>query len=113
MTVGELYELLDRLPYACDDFKVRFTTRDRSTYVEPETWDIDDADDFIWKDDYDGVPYTVYNMKRLLADEDDEYSFTKKTHVYYYDWNEERHYSPQFARCAINWKRERVDVWMD
>lgn len=38
MNGAELYEMLDRLPDACDDFIVRFTTRDRTEWVEPQAW---------------------------------------------------------------------------
>ena len=38
MNGAELYEMLDRLPDACDDFIVRFTTRDRTEWVELQAW---------------------------------------------------------------------------
>ena len=121
MTVGELYELLDRLPYACDDFRVRFTTRDYGYWIEPERWRVDDDGDLVltcneeWQD-YD--EYTVNELKDLLDDDwsesdYDEPLFYADTDVYIHDNDGGPFYSPQFARCYINWKRKRVDVWMD
>ena len=121
MTVGELYELLDRLPYACDDFKVRFTTRNRGKWIQPECWRVDDDGDLIltlWQDGDDHEGYTVDRLKGLLDydwdDSDyDEPLFYDDANVYISDDDGGPFYSPEFARCDINWKRERVDVWMD
>ena len=121
MTVGELYELLDRLPYACDDFTVRFTTRDRGAWIQPECWRVDDDGDLIlnlWQDGEGHDAYTVDELKDLLDDDwsesdYDEPLFWDSTDVYIHNNDGGLFYSPQFARCYINWKRERVDVWMD
>lgn len=108
-----LHELLDRLPYACDDFKVRFTLRDRSVWIQPEGWHIDDDGDLILDaENDDGVVYSVYELKDLL-DEGGDSDFNYGSDVYIYDNDDGPFYEPLDERFYINWKRERVDVFMD
>ena len=45
MNAGTFYELLDRLPARCDNFRVCFTTHDRSESFIPTKWLINQSDD--------------------------------------------------------------------
>lgn len=121
MNAAELYDLLDRLPYACDDFIVRFTTHDRADWVQPEGWRCDDDGDLILLpivDECDEM--TVDDLKRLLdGDNNDSCSYGNEVYndatVFICDDDEDDDYAwePTFERFSINWKRERVDIWME
>lgn len=132
MNVGTLYELLDRLPERCDDFTVRFTLHDRSQWIQPECWHIDEEGDLIltlWSQGE--VPdevqeYTVYGLKDLLAghwndnqDDEDDMVFDwrdvyvmDKDYDEYSDEEDTTYYDILNHRFSINWKRDRVDVFM-
>ena len=129
MNVGTLYELLDRLPERCDYFTVRFTLHDRSEWYQTECWHVDDDDDLIltrWYDDDDHDAYTVDRLKDLLDgywnDECDEGQevyvwrdvyFMSKVKDEYDDYTEGDYYDILDDRFEINWKRERVDVFIE
>ena len=129
MTVGTLYKLLDRLPERCDDFVVRFTLFDRTNWIQPECWYIDDDGDLIltiWgrdgDDDSDYNDYTVSSLKDLLDggedDAEDSVESWQKVYVMDKDYDEDGDeddtwYDILDNRCFINWKRERVDALME
>ena len=130
MNVGTLYELLDRLPERCDYFKVRFTRHDRTEWVQPECWKVDDGDLILslWNDgeDHDDDEYTVDGLKDLL---DGYWNDDCEEGQEIYDWQEvyledvetdeytgdedSTYYDILDDRFQINWKRERVDVFME
>lgn len=121
MNAAELYELLDRLPDACDYFTVRFTTHHRTWWVEPEGWRCDDDGDLILLPDLDGVPYTVGHLQLLLDSGNNDCSWytSAEVHndatVFIRDDDEDDDYAwePTFERFSINWKRKRVDIWIE
>lgn len=131
MNVGTLYELLDRLPERCDGFTVRFTLHDRTDWVQPECWRVDDEGDLIlsvWNDgeDHDDDEYTVDGLKDLL---DGYWNDDCEEGQEIYDWQEvyledvetdeytgdedSTYYDILEDRFQINWKRERVDAFME
>ena len=118
MNVGTLYELLDRLPERCDDFIVRFTLRDRSEWIQPDSWEIDADNDLLFElYDDDCERYTVCDLKDILDDEDvyadaDVYVKDEEEDEYTGD-KTETYYDVLDDRFEINWKRERVDVFME
>ena len=136
MNVGTFYELLDRLPERCDDFKVRFTLHDRTNWIQPECWHVDDDGDLIltlWDDDedHDDDEYTIDRLKDLLdgywndeCDEDQEIYDWREVYIEDFEWiGNGDQYGPR-DRCntyydilddrfEINWKRERVDVFIE
>ena len=131
MSVGTLYELLDRLPERSDDFTVWFTLRDCSGRIQPECWRIDDDGDLLlklWNDDeeHDGDEYTVDRLKDLLdgywndeEDNEDECVYDWRDvyvadgHVDEYGDEDYTYYDILDDRFEINWKHERVDVFME
>ena len=131
MNVGTLYELLDRLPERCDDFTVRFTLHDRTDWIQPECWRVDDDDDLIltlWNDDedHDDDEYTVDRLKDLLdgywnddCDEGQEIYDWREVYVEdvetgeYTGEEDSTYYDILDDRFEINWKRERVDVFLE
>ena len=127
MNAAELYELLDRLPYACDDFIVRFTTRDRADLIEPDDWFCDDDEDLILCSNEDAninEKMDVEQLKKLLnGDNNDwcDYGDEVYNDSIVYIRNDEDEdgeidnyaWEPTFDRFSINWKRKRVDIWME
>lgn len=123
MNAAELYELLDRLPESCDDFLVRFTTTDRCDWVQPEGWHCDDDGDLVLVAEMDGNVMTVDSLKRLLDGGNNEWCRSgnevySDSEVYIQDEdedgdNDDYAWEPTDQRFYINWKRKRVDVWME
>ena len=131
MNVGTLYELLDRLPERCDDFTVRFTLHDRTNWIQPEYGTVDVEGDLIltiWNDDddHDDEEYTVDGLKDLLdgywnddCDESQKIYDWREVYVRDVDTDEytgeedSTYYDILDDRFEINWKRERVDVFME
>ena len=133
MNVGTLYELLDRLPERCDYFTVRFTLHDRSEWIQPECFHIDDDGDLIltiWSKDEgpDKVNvFTVDRLKKLLdgywndtEDDEDEMVFNwrdiyvmGKDYDEYSDEEDTTYYDILNHMFSINWKRGRVDIFID
>lgn len=120
MNAAELYDLLDRLPYACDDFIVRFTTHDRTEWVQPEGWHCDDDGDLILAPHVDeSSEMTVDRLKRLLDGGNNDWCYSgnevyNEAIVYICDGDGDDYaWEPTFERFSINWKRERVDIWME
>ena len=120
MKAATLYELLDRLPERGDDFMVRFTLHDRSEWIQPECWCIDNDGDLLlelWNDDDNHDGYTVCDLKAILDDEDvyadlEVYVKDEEDDEYTGDIDE-TYYDVLDDRFEINWKRERVDVFME
>lgn len=126
MTAAELCEMLDRLPSACDHFTVRFTTRDRSDWVEPRGWRCEGTESLILLSSADDEgadeigEMSVDNLKRLLeggnndwcSSENEVYS---RIAVFIRDGNDDYSYVyfPTFKRFWINWKQRRVNIWME
>lgn len=131
MNVGTLYELLDRLPERCDDFVVRFTLHDRTYWIQPECSHVDDEGDLILTlfkddDDHDDDEYTIDSLKDLLdgywndeCDEGQEVYDWREVYVMdieagdYYDYEDGDYYDILDDRFEINWKRGRVDIFID
>lgn len=132
MNAATLYEKLDRLPSKCDSFGVRFTTHDRSESFESLLWSVDDDGDLrLWRPEDDdewerASQYTVDGLKDLLAgydnhdedDDDQQVSDDSEVFVVDPDWDEDgdpdhTFYSICYRRFEINWKRHRVDVFID
>lgn len=117
MTARYLYEMLDRLPYGCDDFIVRFTTSGYVCWRQPTSWFIDDDQDLVLTTNDDEC-MTVAELKDLLCGELDDDVYTDAS-VYIQDYDADEDYANDYAwqpcdwRMYINWKRERVDVWME
>lgn len=125
MNAAELYELLDRLPDACDFFCVRFTTHDRTDYVQPEGWRCDDYGTLILlpnvdecADEIDEI--SVDNLKRLLSGGNNDWcSYENEVHndaavvIRNDDKDNDYAWMPTSERFSINWKRKRVDIWME
>lgn len=119
MTAGYLYELLDRLPERCDTFKVRFTLPERGFCVEPTGWHVDEYDNICLEVTEDGDQFPVRGLKRLLNGElNDDCVEQNETHswqevfVLNEDDGSEDYYYILEERFEINWKRNRVDVFM-
>jgi len=132
MNAATLYERLDRLPSKCDSFTVRFTTNNRSESFESLLWSVDDDGDLrLWNPEDDeewerASPYSVDGLKNLLAgydnhdEDDDDQQVRDDSDVYVVDpdWDDcgdpdHTFYSICFRRFEINWKRCRVDVFID
>ena len=132
MNAAILYEKLDRLPSKCDSFDVRFTTHDRSESFESLLWSVDDDGDLrLWRPEDDdewerASQYTVDELKDLLAgydnhdEDDDDQQVCDDSEVFVVDpdWDEDgdpdhTFYSICYRRFEINWKRHRVDVFID
>lgn len=131
MNVGTLYEMLDRLPVRCDDFIVRFTSHDRSYWFQSgcEGWIVDEDRDLLlslWGEDAADDVYTVEQLKDLLEgycnDEcaDGQEVFDWMT-VYIervvldddYEVDDRVYYEILDDRFEVNWKRGRVDVFIE
>lgn len=123
MNAAELYELLDRLPDACDSFCVRFTTHNRTDLIEPDDWFCDDDGDLILCSN-EGVNVNekmeVVSLKDLLNGDNNTWcDYGKEVYrdsdVYIRDDDDDDDYAwePLFERFSINWKRKRVDIWME
>ena len=71
MCVGEFYEMLDSLPEGCDGFDVRFTTHNRSMWIYPDGYHVDNDGGLCINSSYDGDgnrdTYTVEDLKELLS----------------------------------------------
>lgn len=132
MNAATLYEKLDRLPSKCDLFDVRFTTSNRSVSFESFLWSIDDDGDLrLWRPDGDeewerASSYSIDELKDLLSgyynhdeDEDDQQVYgDSEVFVVDPDWDEDGDpdhdfYSICWRRFEINWKRHRVDVFIE
>ena len=131
MNVGTLYELLDRLPERCDDFIVRFTSHDRSYWFQPgcEGWIVDEDRDLLlslWGEDAADDVYTVYQLKDLLGGcyndecaDGQEIGDWMKVYVERVvlgddcDVEDRVYYDVLDDRFEINWKRGRVDVFIE
>lgn len=131
MNAAELYERLDRLPYACDDFIVRFTTQDRTIWVQPNGW-LDEENGnltFVFGDDYDGIsdiklrginrdgePMYVDVVKGILAGTRNGSKvkvYIKNSRNINIECDDGEYYGDVVdTRFYINWKRRRVDVWI-
>lgn len=126
MTAAELCEMLDRLPSACDNFTVRFTTHDRSDWVEPEGWRCEGISTLILLSDADDEgadeigEMSVDDLKHLLEGGNNKWCTDgNEVHnsiaVFIRDGNDYYSYVyyPTFKRFWINWKQHRVDIWME
>ena len=125
MNVGTLYELLDRLPERCDYFTVRFTTHDRSVRIDTDGWTVNDNGQLLLtlNDDYaNEYNYTVDSFKGLLAGYCNDrceggqeiYDYQEMYVVTWPDdfFDDTTWYNILDDRFEINWKRERVDVFI-
>jgi hypothetical protein len=125
MNVGMLYELLDRLPARCDQFKVRFSLVDRAFWIQSECWYVDEDDDLIFSiyTDEDHEEFTVEEVKDILSgtwnDEYDDQDVFDWQEVYIEDVDDDEddgeiktYYEIIANRFQINWKRQRVDVFI-
>lgn len=115
MNVGMLYELLDRLPDACDGFVVRFTPIDRSGWLDPESYSVKHGVLF-FEDGTTGTICVAY-MKDILDGMFNEQA-VESEEIYpdmdvMIDFGEAYYRNPLRKRFEINWKRERVDVFVD
>lgn len=125
MTAVELCEMLYRLPSACDDFTVRFTTHDRSVWVEPEGWRCEGPNVLLLLSEVDeGADETgemsVDDLKHLLEGGNNNWCSSEnevynRISVFIRDGNDYDSYVyfPTFKRFWVNWKRRRVDIWME
>lgn len=119
------YELLDRLPARCDNFRVCFTTHDRSESFIPTKWLINQSDDEVaicrWLKggSFIGSGFSVAQLKlRLNGTIDDGRTYASSwMPVVFEDVNQDdesiSHYKLSRRRFEINWKRCRVDVFLD
>lgn len=125
MNVGTLYELLDRLPERCDDFTVRFTLHDRSEWIQPECWHVTVAGDLmlnVFDDDYH-EEFTVLRLKNILdgcenggVDDngvEQEIYIDQDVFVVTGEDEETDYCYIVNDRFEINWKRERVDAFIE
>lgn len=120
MCVGEFYEMLDSLPEKCDDFDVRFTTHNRSTWMHSFSYNVDgDGDLCIMSavdDDDNDDSYTVTDLKELLSGNwNTEYECVEddmEVYAEYRDYEGSEYHLVLNHRFWINWKRERVDVFI-
>lgn len=120
MCVGEFYEMLDSLPEACDDFDVRFTTHDRSTWMAAVSYCVDSDGDLCLQSAYDDEDnecgYTVDDLKELLSGErNDGYDDVKNSmdvYAEYRNYDDSEYHLVLSRRFWINWKRRRVDVFI-
>lgn len=120
MCVGEFYEMLDSLPEGCDGFDVRFTTHNRSVWIYPVGYHIDSDGDLCINSAYDADDnrdtYTVDDLKELLSgDWNNECEYVEDdmdVYAEYRDYDESEYYLVLNHRFWINWKRGRVDVFI-
>ena len=120
MCVGEFYEMLDSLPEVCDNFDVRFTTHNRSVWIYPDGYGVDGDGDLCISSTYNADEnrdtYTVDELKELLSGDwnngrdciEDE----MEVYAEYCGFDESDYYLVLNHRFWINWKRERVDVFI-
>lgn len=120
MCVGEFYEMLDSLPEACDNFDVRFTTHNRSVWIYPDGYGVDGDGDLCINSTYDADDnrdtYTVDDLKELLSgdwnNESDYVEDDMDVYAEYRDYDGSEYYLVLNHRFWINWKRKRVDVFI-
>ena len=125
MNVGTFYELLDRLPERCDFFDICFTFHDRSDRFWPHWWWVDSDNkltlSYSFSDYEAGDEFSVYRLKEILiGDENDECECGQEVYDYMevyakkiFDDGEEIYFDIINDRFEINWKRGRVDVFID
>lgn len=127
MNAGTFYELLDRLPERCDFFDVSFTFHDRSYAYWALRWWVDDNHNLILEHTFtdhgvgDGEGFTVYELKGIL---DGAWNYECECGQEVYsnmgvygrkmdDDGTSVYYDILADRFEINWKRNRVDVFID
>ncbi len=124
MNVGTLYELLDR-PARCDNFMICFTMHDRGESFIPTKWLINQIDNEVaicrWLEGgrFIGSGFCVAQLKLCLngtIDDGRTYASSWMS-VVFEDVNQDdesiKHYNLSRRRFEINWKRQRVDVFID
>lgn len=117
MNVETFSEMLDRLPEACDFFNARFTTHDKTTWMKPDQFIIDDDGNIVFwaSDDDDELTMTIEDLKDALNAVDDPSSAEVYVSFDVETGSEDDYYvhSVYRERFLIKWKSERVDIWMD
>lgn len=119
MYPAELYERLDRLPFDCDDFTVRFTTHNRGVWIQPKYSSYDgDGDLVFWTSenaDWEDEDLSVSDVKDMLDECDVDTRVFVRLGFEYGDYGfvEISYGRILDERFYINWKRRRVDIFIE
>ena len=135
MVAETLYEKLKKLPQKCNSFDVRFVSGEYEETFDSLIWSVDaDGDLRLWRpedDEWDDAsPFTVEELKDLLLgnwnEEDDDDNddnpqvvcYDSEVYVVDPDWRSDGEpdhtfYSIEYRPFNINWKRHRVEVFID